>query len=113
MCRIFVFEAHVVRKVIMLEGGGGRGGGRGRSGKGGEGGFLKYLIVSCVCPSLRPPQLSRQLPQLSGRTAASMNVYYRKSAALVFILSQKTLKQLASSVVTLVTKFTFPVQAKT
>ena len=29
-----------------------------------------------------------------------MNMYYRKSAALVFILSQEALKQLVSSVVT-------------
>ena len=45
MCCLFVFEAHVVRKVIMLEGGGGRGGGRGRSGKGGEGGGVEVWRV--------------------------------------------------------------------
>ena len=45
MCCLSVFEAHVVRKVIMLEGGGGRGGGGGRSGKGGEGGGVEVWRV--------------------------------------------------------------------
>ena len=42
---------------------------------------------------------SRQLLLLSERTAASLNVYYGKSAALALILSQEAPKQLASSVV--------------
>ena len=43
-----------------------------------------------------PGWLSRWLPRLSRRMAALMNVYYRKPAALVFILSQKALMQLVS-----------------
>ena len=46
-------------------------------------------------------QQSLQLPQISGRTTvASLNAYYRKSAAPVLILNYETLKQLVSSVVT-------------
>ena len=40
-----------------------------------------------------------------------MNVYYRKSAALVLKLRQEASKQLASSVVTASCKFALPVQA--
>ena len=43
---------------------------------------------------------SWQLPRLSGWMAASMNVYYRKSVALVLKLSQEASKQLALSVIT-------------
>ena len=44
-------------------------------------------------------QQSQRLPRLSERTAASLNVYYEKSAVLALILSQEAPKQLASSVV--------------
>ena len=68
-------------------------------GKSGEGVFARIFNSSCAyAPPFVP--LSRQLPLLSGRTAALMNMYYRKSAALVFTLSQEASKQLASSVVT-------------
>ena len=40
-----------------------------------------------------------------------MNVYYRKSMALVFMLSQEASKQFVSSVVTGTTKFAFPIRA--
>ena len=51
--------------------------------------------------------------QLFGRTAASINVYYGKSVAVVLILSREASKQLASSVVTgdNMCKLTFPVRA--
>ena len=43
---------------------------------------------------------SRRLPRLSERTAASLNVYYGKPAALALLLNEEAPKQLASSVVT-------------
>ena len=46
------------------------------------------------------PPPTFQLLELSGRKAASLNVYYKKSMVLVLILSQEALKQLVSSVVT-------------
>ena len=42
---LFIFETHVVRKVIMLEGGGGRGGRGGRSGKDRDGGGVEVRRV--------------------------------------------------------------------
>ena len=56
-----------------------------------------------VCRSLeyvRANSTITRLLRLSESTAASLSVYYGKSAALMLILSQEAPKQLASSVVT-------------
>ena len=70
-----------------------------------ERGRLLIYFDSCICPL--PPSLkyawgqqSRRLPQLSRKMAASLNVYYRKSAALVLMSSWEVSKQFTSSVVT-------------
>ena len=57
--------------------------------------FIRHL------PLFLNMQISERLPQLSGRTAALLYMYYKKSVVLVLILSQKVSKQLASSIVTI------------
>ena len=71
--------------------------------KSGEGVFAQMFARILVLSRLYAPPLFLiqlwQLPRLSGWTAALINVYYRKSAALVLKLSQEASKQLALSVV--------------
>ena len=68
-----------------------------------EKGFARMFTLSrAYTPSLSSRSLeymrsqqSQRLLRLSERTAASVNVYYEKSAALALILSQDAQKQLA------------------
>ena len=52
-------------------------------------------------PPFLNTRISERLPQLSGRTAALLYMYYKKSVVLVLILSREVSKQLASSIVTI------------
>ena len=57
--------------------------------------FIRHL------PPFLNKRISERLPQLSGRTAALLYMYYKKSVVLVLILSGEVSKQLASSIVTI------------
>ena len=66
-------------------------------GKSGEWAFARILISS---RTYAPPAVPRTIMTTADeRHAVSMNMYYRKSAALVLKLSQEASQQLASSVV--------------
>ena len=62
-----------------------------------EGAFAQILILSRAYSPSAVPHISawqsQQLPRLSGRTAASINLYYRKSVALCVDTKPRGIKQ--------------------